>query len=1022
MKHWRHLVLILAVLISTSTPVLAFHGDTRVQASTAPAADLAFDYYPIDGTLPAGLSGAVVDFDGDGDLDVLGASSSSQTWYQGVFWYENVLPNNWIEHTIATDSQYRAVEGGDLDGDGDVDVAAYRAADGAAGWLENQGGSFAWHTLVASSAGYRELLRVVDLNQDLNLDVLVAVSAGLLWFENDGGGTFTEHAIQTDLFDVVVAADLDGDLDLDVAAGVATDSNGGGFLVAWENDGSQHFSQHVIWDSGTPNNVGPNDLVAADVDGDGDVDLVTVHGGSALVSWWENEGEFTLVRRDVLTSTTYLFNVDAADFDRDLDTDLVIGYRYPGSQHQSVRWLENDGDERFTIRPVMTSYSSIMDLETADLDSNSWPDIVAVDWDPLGVIWFENRGLVPDLLPPAAITDLSLMAGSFPGDVILHWTATGDDGAVGQATRYEVRWDVTPILTEDDWANSALPVDGPYPAPAAAGTAQEMTAHFAPGVTLYFAVKACDEDGNWSEVSTSPSLTMPGHLISDVNDALETDPTSILGEEVTVVGVVARTDDWTGGLGDVVRTHEGLIKLFDTIKGLAEIGWALVDHGGWAALKVLLEGTMSGQMTDDWMSMRAAMIVGTEAGEGGDPTLLVWDPQGALPEAGYPFTITGVITEQTFLWFGIRDSFYYLDVTDAGDMVKVIPSSDDAHFPIPAGYAFKNSMDIGTGIVNGGEQVCGIGIVNERYEKGGYGYLQLTLMQRALSGGDPPMLARVAAGEPQPELGALVMACGTKDIGWVGWHWWEFEGFLDTTVDDGSLTRLRGHLEEIAGHEMVGRAGLFIHAGSPVDLHLTDPQGRHVGPLYDGDGNAMGVEEGIPGAFYIYGAGEAPESVWLPNPLGGPYTLLVEGQALGTYTQTVEVLDPGGRATYSDVRVGRPTLPGSVDMTILDQIPAAPGDLRRTVVGLTVSLDWADNAEPDLAGYRVYRQRMADGLIVLLTPDDVPTSQYTDTLPDRQAYRYWVTALDTMHNESGHASTVPGLVYISLPVTLRRWP
>jgi len=1012
MKHCYSAILIIAILVSTSAPALA-------SAGPAPEENLEFDYYEIDGALRSGRSISVVDFDGDGHPDVLAGSMSSLIYYQGIYWYENVLPGDWIEHTVATDSQYRAVEDGDLDGDGDVDVAAYRSTGNEAGWLENQGGSFLWHTLIASSAGYRDLLRIVDLDGDLDLDLLAAVNAGLLWFEN-GGGAFTQHTIEADRFDSVVAADLDGDSDLDLAAGIETDSNGGGFLLAWENDGSQSFTPHVVWDSGVPNNVGPNDLAAADVDGDGDTDLATVHGVSGLVSWWENQGSLSFVRRDVMTTTNNIYNVDAADFDHDLDTDLVIAYAYPGSMHQSVRWLENDGSDNFTVYPVMTSNSSIMDIEVADLDGTSWPDIVAVDWDPLGLIWFKSLGLVPDTLPPGAITDLSLAAGAFPGDLTLHWSATGDDGLSGRAARYEVKWDVAPILTEDDWTASALPVDGPYPAPALPGAPQELAAHFSPGVTLYFAVKACDEDDNCGELSNSPSLTMPGRLISDLNDALASDPASILGQEVTVSAVVARTDDWTGGLGDVARTHESLVKMFDLIKGLKQIGWALVDHGGWAALKELAAVLLGGAIVDNWLSMRAVMIVGADSGEGGDPTLLVWDPQGALPDNGYPFVITGVVTEQTYMWFETPESFYHLDVTAAEDMVKVTPSSADAHFPIPAGYTFMNSMDIALGGVGDGEQVCGIGLVNERYEKAGYGYLQLTLMQRALSGGEPPVLARVAAGQPQPELGALVLACGTKDTGWVGWHWWEFEGFLDTTVGDGGLTRLRGYLEEISGHELLGSAGLFVHGGSPVDLHITDPQGRHVGALYDAGGAVIGLEEGIPGASYFYGKDDAPEFIWLPDSLGGPYTLSVRGQAAGTYTQTVEALDPGGMPTYTDVQAGLPTQPGQVDVTLLDQIPAAPGGVSRTISGLTVSLDWADNAEPDLAGYRVYRQRLADGLTVLLTPDGIVASHYTDTQPDRQPYRYWVTAFDTAHNESGPSAAVPGLVYLYLPLTLRR--
>ncbi|MEX2645275.1 MAG: S8 family serine peptidase [Gaiellaceae bacterium] len=83
--------------------------------------------------------------------------------------------------------------------------------------------------------------------------------------------------------------------------------------------------------------------------------------------------------------------------------------------------------------------------------------------------------------------------------------------------------------------------------------------------------------------------------------------------------------------------------------------------------------------------------------------------------------------------------------------------------------------------------------------------------------------------------------------------------------------------------------------------------------------------------------------------------------------------------------------------------PAAPSALTATAGVESVSLDWADNIESDLASYRVYR----DGVQVVTTT----ASAYADGgLQAGVTYRYHVTAVDRSGNESapsGQASAIP---------------
>ncbi|MBI3449035.1 MAG: S8 family serine peptidase, partial [Acidobacteria bacterium] len=108
----------------------------------------------------------------------------------------------------------------------------------------------------------------------------------------------------------------------------------------------------------------------------------------------------------------------------------------------------------------------------------------------------------PDSVPPAAIADVAT-ATVTNHSVELRWTATGDDGLVGTASRYDVRYSTSPIDSSSfDVARQATPA----PVPAPAGSPQAMTVDGLDfDTTYYFAVKALDEWGNASPISNVAS-------------------------------------------------------------------------------------------------------------------------------------------------------------------------------------------------------------------------------------------------------------------------------------------------------------------------------------------------------------------------------------------------------------------------------------------------------------------------------------------------------------------------------------
>ena len=110
-----------------------------------------------------------------------------------------------------------------------------------------------------------------------------------------------------------------------------------------------------------------------------------------------------------------------------------------------------------------------------------------------------------DLTAPAAVTDLRA-TDVHAGSVSLAWTATGDDGAIGTAAAYDLRWSTTPI-TESTFPG-ATPI--PPPPPVAAGQDQALTFAIPPGeAALYVVLRARDEAGNTSPLSNVVAIQPP---------------------------------------------------------------------------------------------------------------------------------------------------------------------------------------------------------------------------------------------------------------------------------------------------------------------------------------------------------------------------------------------------------------------------------------------------------------------------------------------------------------------------------
>ncbi|NQV25187.1 MAG: VCBS repeat-containing protein [Rhodopirellula sp.] len=271
----------------------------------------------------------------------------------------------------------------DIDGDGDLDIAASNSVGDSVVWLMNDGAGGFTRKVIDGSPDGASGVRVADLNGDGHLDVTANSFKGdrIYWYENDGNENFTKHLI-SDVIDgpvATVAVDIDGDGDFDLAStGYFNDR-----VTLFMNDGGGLFTPRTLSTSFDK----AFSLDASDLDSDGDIDLVVgpVNSDTPGIRWFENDGAGGFTEQPLIASPQKAQTIRSSDLDGDGDRDLIIAF------FNDIAWFENDGNETFT-KHVISTTAAERKTEIADVDGDGDLDLLVTSSDNDKLLLFKNDG------------------------------------------------------------------------------------------------------------------------------------------------------------------------------------------------------------------------------------------------------------------------------------------------------------------------------------------------------------------------------------------------------------------------------------------------------------------------------------------------------------------------------------------------------------------------------------------------------------------------------------------------------
>lgn len=350
------------------------------------------------------------DLDGDDDMDViLGFYDENK-----ISFYKNSNNGNSFGSEIivtTTAEGAKKVIANDIDNDGDIDIVAASENDNKIAYYKNNdgNGTFGDEETITTNALNVQSIYLADLDKDGYIDIISAgskeqegsapsLNSKVSLYKNLGNlGTFEEEKIiTTKAFGAkhVIAEDLNNDGFLDVISTSKDDNK-----VSWYNniDGLTNFNNQIVISRIVRE---PQVVFGKDLDGDGDVDIISISKEDAKIAWYENKdgnglfGNQQIIHENVIVNpgTPAAYPVDV---DNDGDNDIIASIRFNDISTTKLVWFENiDGKGNFSTDHLILekneNHSYFPYIISYDLDGDGDMDIVYQNADTRTIDWFEN--------------------------------------------------------------------------------------------------------------------------------------------------------------------------------------------------------------------------------------------------------------------------------------------------------------------------------------------------------------------------------------------------------------------------------------------------------------------------------------------------------------------------------------------------------------------------------------------------------------------------------------------------------
>ncbi|HRG59481.1 MAG TPA: FG-GAP-like repeat-containing protein, partial [Bacteroidia bacterium] len=383
----------------------------------------------------------VIDFDGDGDKDIVASSFTTNQ----IVWLENDGDQNFTLNSISTAAGGCAgLDVIDFDNDGDQDVVATGYNSDEVFWLQNNGSQVFTKNVIRGNFNGAASIRVFDVDTDGDKDIVTSgiLCDSIILLRNNGGQTFLQqflHPLDGPRSLRLVDFDNDGDTDITFAGdgGLGWILNASGILtvnqysptytrdfyvVDLNNDNfkdlvfTNYADDYISWQKNNGNQTytgmgyidsfinSPVAVGAADFTGDGFKEVIGV--SNQEVKFCTNNAGLSFTKKAL---NYYMYTVKSAchgDFDNDGDVDLMaVGYF-------NVYFYRNDGNNQFTTIKVFSTNNSFggEEIRAVDMDGDGDTDVVYTEGVGNRISWLENQGagnfvyrLVYSLIDPKGV-------------------------------------------------------------------------------------------------------------------------------------------------------------------------------------------------------------------------------------------------------------------------------------------------------------------------------------------------------------------------------------------------------------------------------------------------------------------------------------------------------------------------------------------------------------------------------------------------------------------------------------------